>query len=736
MPHAVAPKFPSSTEIVHLARAAGIETAYRDYAGKTRDVSEDTLRAILELMGRGGDRENPPSSKILRRASEEERPLGPVLVAWNGRLPARSLPGRDNRSAKRTKLRLDLEGGEEVKPSSVLLEGVRIPLGYHHLHVETPRGHSHALVISAPRRSYSGSQARSADFQSAVSQISNLQSAGILTPPGNFERVAEWNSAIQRTKNLRCGVFAPLYALRSASDCGAGNFTHLAELGRWAAGQGSKVLATLPLMAGFLEGAFRDPSPYSPISRLFWNEFYIDVERLPEFAECAAAQRRFRSVEFQKRLRALRRSEWVEYAKGMRLRREILEILAAAANESEIQNFVRERSLVRKYAQFRAVCDQLDRPWHSWPERLRRGRIQSGDYAERDQHYHLYAQRVAQRQIEEMIGAFNELGLQLYLDLPVGVNRHGFDVWQNQDLFVSDANVGAPPDMFFNKGQNWNFPPLNPVALRRTQYRHVIEYLRFQMRHAGILRIDHVMGLHRLYWIPPGFSAMDGAYVHYQAEELHAIVCLESHRNSCEIVGENLGIVPEEVNRAMDEHRYRKMYVVQFEQRTGKKPLNTPPKNCVAMLETHDTPMFRAYWNGLDIPLRIKLRLLSRAEAKQERLKRRRLNRDAVRFLVKRGFLKRGRARLSEVMRALLAWLGRSGAGMTLVSLEDLWGETRPQNVPGTCREYRNWRRKTVVGLEEISSWQKKAAKGQKKKLRTAAAIEKGDGREKEQGGG
>src|SRR5262249_34931637 len=152
--------------------------------------------------------------------------------------------------------------------------------------------------------------------------------------------------------------------------------------------------------------------------------------------------------------------------------------------------------------------------------------------------------------------------------------------------------------------------------LRRTGYRHVIEYLRFQMRHAGRLRIDHVMGLHRLYWIPPGFSAQDGAYVHYGSEELHASVCLESHRNQCEIVGENLGIVPEAVNRAMDEHRYRKMYVVQFEQRIGPKPLKQPPKNCVAMLDTHDTPTFAAYWRGLDIRLRVKLGLLTQAEAR------------------------------------------------------------------------------------------------------------------------
>jgi 4-alpha-glucanotransferase len=494
--------------------------------------------------------------------------------------------------------------------------------------------------------------------------------------------------------NLRHGVFAPLYALRSARNWGAGNFSDLAGLGAWAAGQGSQLVATLPLLAGFLEGSFKDPSPYSPISRLFWNEFYVDVERLPEFAACRAAQRRFQSSDFQKRLQALRRSDWVDYGAGMRLRREILEILAAVADTKEIERFARERPLAGDYARFRAMCDRFDRPWREWPERLQRGDIRRGDFSAKDERYHLYAQWMAQRQMEQLIAGFSERGLKLYLDLPVGVNRHGFDVWRNQELFVSEANVGAPPDMFFNKGQNWSFPPINPAALRRTGYRHMIEYLRFQMRHAGMLRIDHVMGLHRLYWIPPGFPAQDGAYVHYRSEELHAIVCLESHRNRCEIVGENLGIVPEEVNRAMDEHRYRKMYVVQFEQRAGKNPLKKPPKNCVAMLDTHDTPTFVAYWRGLDIRLRVKLGLLTRVEARKERVKRKGLDRETARYLVKRGFLKSRRTRVGDVMCALIAWLGRSGAEMTLVSVEDLWGETRPQNVPGTCREYRNWRRK------------------------------------------
>src|SRR5207248_624797 len=158
------------------------------------------------------------------------------------------------------------------------------------------------------------------------------------------------------------------------------------------------------------------------------------------------------------------------------------------------------------------------------------------------------------------------------------------------------------------------------------------------------------------------------------------------------------------VNRAMDAHRYRKMYVVQFEQRAGKQPLKPPPENAVAMLDTHDTPTFAAFWRGLDIPLRVKLGLLNRTEAKAERARRKKLNRDTMRFLVRKGLLKTEKASVSEVMWALVSWLRESRAGLTLISLEDLWQEIQPQNIPGSWREYRNWKKKAALSLEAIRS--------------------------------
>ena len=165
-----------------------------------------------------------------------------------------------------------------------------------------------------------------------------------------------------------------------------------------------------------------------------------------------------------------------------------------------------------------------------------------------------------------------------------------------------EASAGAPPDLFFSKGQDWGFAPLHPRRIRESGYRYVLAFLRFQMHHARLLRIDHVMGLHRLYWVPRGFEARQGTYVNYPAEELHAIFNLESHRNRTRLVGENLGTVPPAVNESMERHGLREMFVVQFEERPDPKAaLRSPPALSVASLNTHDTPTFAAHWRGDDL---------------------------------------------------------------------------------------------------------------------------------------
>ncbi|HMJ89798.1 MAG TPA: 4-alpha-glucanotransferase, partial [Candidatus Acidoferrum sp.] len=335
-------------------------------------------------------------------------------------------------------------------------------------------------------------------------------------------------------------------------------------------------------------------------------------------------------------------------------------------------------------------------------ERLRNGQIRSGDYDLTALRYHLFAQWLVQEQMDAVLASCREHGVKFYLDLPLGVNPDGYDIWANPSLFVSGASVGAPPDAFFTKGQDWGFQPLHPRHNRDEGYRYVIDYLRFQMRHTGLLRLDHVMGLHRLWWIPRGASAADGAYVRYNAEELYAILCLESHRHQTMLVGENLGTVPPEVNRSMKRHGLRQMYVAQYEEQpNAKQPLCEPPPGCVASVNTHDMPMWAAHWTGLDIADRRQLGLLTAKEASEEANRRAELRKVVERFL-RREKLLTGNADAQKVLAALLKFLARSKAELVLVNLEDLWLETEPQNTPGTSTERVNWKRKARCSIDEL----------------------------------
>jgi 4-alpha-glucanotransferase len=228
-----------------------------------------------------------------------------------------------------------------------------------------------------------------------------------------------------------------------------------------------------------------------------------------------------------------------------------------------------------------------------------------------------------------------------YLDLPLGVHPHSYDIWRERGAFVLDASGGAPPDAVFTGGQDWGFPPLHPEAIRQQRYRYYIATLRHQLRHTDLLRIDHVMGLHRLYWIPNGLAPRDGVYVRYPSNELYAILSLESHRHRTPIVGENLGTVPTYVNSTMARHSLHRMYVAQYELvGSVRKTLRAVPRDAVASLNTHDIAPFAAFWEGLDIDDRLDLGLLNPVGARIERKNRRALKNVLESFLQRLGWLK------------------------------------------------------------------------------------------------
>jgi len=364
--------------------------------------------------------------------------------------------------------------------------------------------------------------------------------------------------------------------------------------------------------------------------------------------------------------------------------------------------FLEKNPAVADYARFRATGERQRTPWPSWPQPARDGVLKPRDYDEEAYRYHLYGQWAADEQVRRLREKADQNGQQMYLDLPLGVHPHGYDVWRERGLFALDASTGAPPDAVFTRGQDWGFPPLHPERLREQRYRYFIAYLRHHLRHARLLRIDHVMGLHRLFWIPEGVDASEGVYVRYPAEELYAILSLESHRHSSSIVGENLGTVPAYVNQAMGRHGVSRMYVVQYEMSAGQRPLHGISSDSVASLNTHDMPPFAAFWQDMDIDERLALGLVDKAGAYRERRGRQGLKRGLVSLLQKSGRLRVGCEDTHAVLKGCLALLGGSRARVVLVNLEDLWLETRPQNIPGTVQEYSNWRRKARYSLEEF----------------------------------
>jgi 4-alpha-glucanotransferase len=481
----------------------------------------------------------------------------------------------------------------------------------------------------------------------------------------------------------------------------------MAKMMNWVSGMGGALVSTLPLLAAFLLDPV-EPSPYSPVSRLFWNEFYIDPTRAPEFRRCAAARQLVSTAEFQASLAELRNSPQVNYPEAMALKRRVLEELAACAATSRhgrLEAFRAAQPRVADYAAFRAVGEKVRTPWPQWPERLRDGDIRAEDYDTAARDYHLYVQWLAHEQLHSLAEKAERRNIGLNLDLPLGVHSHGYDVWRERDSFVLGMHGGAPPDLYFTKGQDWGFAPLHPEAMRANGYRYFIAAIRHHLQFAHLLRIDHVLGLHRLYWVPRDMSAADGVYVRYRAEELYAILCQESHRRRARIVGENLGTVPARVNESMERHRIYGMYVAQLEIKPEQQPvLSGIPRLTLASLNTHDLPTFAGYWRGLDIDDRLRIGLLDQAAAEAERAKLQSTREAVVQFLYRRGLLEENRRDDEAVLAALLAFLAAGGEEMMLVSLEDLWDESAPQNIPGSGEQHPNWRRKARLTFEEFAA--------------------------------
>jgi len=653
----------SDSTLQQLAELCGIQTAYHDGLGQERAASAEALSAVLAALGLdvGDDISNALTLEAVR-SGRSHITSAECHIAWDGIAPPLPIiadgDGRYDltlllESGERREQRGSLSDLVQVGPHARMIQlSESVPLGYHKLVVQAAGSIVEMALIGAPTRA----------FEPAY---------------------------LGKQSGRPWGVFSPTYGLHRQDDIGMGDLRHLRELSDWVGELGGDLVGTLPLLAAFLDAPY-EYSPYSPVSRMFWNELYIDFTAIPEMQYCPDAIAALSTAGFCDELSALKTMPLLDYRRQMKLKRGVLEILAdhAWTNEqsrSRIDAFRERRHNADDYATFRALVEE-------------NGVNPAADAAhdERTVHYHLYVQTL----MDEQLAAFSDGSRAgLYLDLPVGVNRDGYDVWRHGDQFASGVSVGAPPDMLFTAGQDWGLPPLLPHALRASGYRYFADCVRAHMEHADVLRVDHVMGMHRLFWIPQGGSATDGVYVNYDCDHLYAVLCLESQRNKCAVVGEDLGTVPDHVRPMMADRGVRRLHVDQFvfpgQHGHG---IGDSPDNAVACINTHDMPTFAGYLAGAEIDVRATMGLLTSDQVEWEHGVRRGVGEHLSQWLGEQGWIEPE----GDLFEGVLAHLLAGPAELVLINIEDLWGETEPQNVPGTGADWPNWRRRLARTMEQL----------------------------------
>ncbi len=698
-----------------LAAAHGIAAEYRDVRGRLHEVPASTLSALLAAM----DVPAQSDADIARSArtaikSRESGCMAPMTVLRTDAHPWRvavCIPS-EQRSLPLT-WRVREEGGTD--------QSVPAPAAQ----FAAPMGSASEIALDV--------DLAPGYYEISLTARGDLIAAGTLAvappacyrPPSLHPGRRAWGIAVQ------------LYGVRSARNWGIGDFTDLATLVDVCAVAGADVLGVNPLHA--LRA--HDPShasPYSPSSRLFASPLYLDVEALAEFEHCAQARALVRSPAFQDRLATLRAAPLVDYAGTAAAKVEVLRLLYAQArrdaatshveNWTEFEAFKRHGgTILQRHALFEAIQASLyERDaavWGSpvWPEALQlpsaSAVLELGEVLADEVDYHAWLQWQADQQRERVSDRAARAGLAvgLYADLAVSAERGGAESWTFRALYAGGASIGAPPDEFSPNGQDWGLPPPVPQRMRDSGYAAFIATLRANMRSAGALRIDHAMGLLRLYWVPSGASARDGAYVHYPIDDLVGLLALESHRHRCLIIGEDLGTVPDEIRRDFLRNDILSYRVLWFE-RDDRGAFVAPdryPEAAIAVATTHDLPTVAAWWTGLDIALRAAHGLLG-PDVDVVALRQARVN--------ERGQLLAalGRAGLlppevsldpessSELTPALAdavqAYVADSRSVLMVTQLEDVFGVREQVNLPGTTDQYANWQRKLPVALEDYGT--------------------------------
>lgn len=697
----------------HLAGLLGVEPEYIDNWGRRHSPSEATKRAIVQSL-------RPDLAKL--ESGEWQRILPPTLVwkfsAGNVMLPVR-IP------VERTSARLQIEIRNEAAPVAVFLFDLgqlaitrSIEIGGRE-YVEVP--------VELPRLPGIGYY----DLYASLPGWPVCSMRLILVPD------RAWLPEFLEEGGRTAGVAVSLYGVRSSRNWGCGDFTDLENLLAWLKKDvGGSFLALNPLHA--IDN--RQPyniSPYLPNSTFFRNALYLDLERLPDFSESPAARRLVGSPQFQATLRSLRDSEFVEYEKIWHLKRfclklafrQFLRTQRAAGTEAwrRFERFVEQGGeRLHRFAVYCALWDWLHRRnrdlwiWPEWPHCYQRPDTpEVSEFSQKHSRailFHNYMQWLLDEQLGAVQQKAVELGLPigLYHDLALATDRCGADLWAYGDFYVPGCRVGAPPDGFAPNGQDWAFPPPNRNRHRENGYQLFIDSIRANARHGGALRIDHVMRLFRLFWIPEGMEAKDGAYVQDYHEDLLGILALESVRNRFLIVGEDLGTVAPNVRQELDRFGILSYKVFYFE-KTFDGHFHRPEhyaKQALVASTTHDLATLAGFWTGRDVEARRAAGLLPDESSYHQQMEQRRADKQRMLDMLHElgllpGWVPRDAAVIPELTgelhNAVIGFLVSTPSMLMVLNQEDLTKETEQQNLPASTWQYPNWRRKMKYSVEELS---------------------------------
>lgn len=704
-----------------LARAHGVDTFYEDIWGRRQEASDDGLRALLAQLGVPAADHAQVDRSLAQAHPDYWKRLAEPVVALT--LPAARIAvlvrvARPDDQSPRIAWRFAPETGAIIEGTADVdalalheaaeVDGARHEArwleidatpapGYHFLALEAGEARADVLVVAAPPRCFQ--------------------------PPALRGGIRVWGWSVQ------------LYGLRSAHNWGVGDFGDLLQLVDIAAARGASAIGLNPLHARFTHNPAH-ASPYAPSSRLWLDALAIDVSAVDGFDEAAQAREIVASAAFGARLAALRDAALVDFAAVSALKHEVLHALHAhfrqvhlAADTPLAREFrafqARAGAALRRHALYEALQahfhsqDPAVWGWQVWPQAFRdveSEAVRRFESARPEQvEYHEYLQWQADRQLARAASRCRERGMAigLYLDLAVSVDRAGSDAWSFAHCYATQASVGAPPDDFNLLGQDWGLPPFVPASLRARGHEPFVLALRANMRHAGALRIDHVMALMRLYWIPPGAGARDGAYVHYPLDELLAIVALESHRNRCLVIGEDLGTVPAQVRTALARARVLSYRLLYFERDAagGFLAPQAYPYDALVSIGTHDLPTLGGWWSGHDLRVRAGLGLFPDDETLRTRTQARASDRARLAAaMIAEGALSDGRDADAvaagplgtELVDAAHRYLAATPSRLMMIQPEDWLGVLDQSNLPGTTDGHPNWRRRLPVDLDAL----------------------------------